>query len=700
MLQKSGWLIALAFPLLAQAAPVTGSGTLRIDVAEDRVWTDTVPANGVRTERPGVFYPLDASGNGPKNVETVVFKNVKLAEIESFSAKIGVNLGKGDDTSRSHSQYCWRDALVVTKAATTESIGVQFHLLRTPTSRIGTNARFLFRQVGDDVAATLENFTFFYEQNGQHAGVDWIGGLDIPVVQSLYDVGDQAHFEKNDPSLSSCVGYLSYTLKAGVDKTPVPDELVFRSTTGDPEPKSLTYAPYLMNDFIVIGKGVHAMNLVSASAIYSCGTYEKGEFLVQASSVTNDTAKNEKVFIFQRKYKPTSTSTRRMGATVRVAQSNDYVLAKVERAYHSYDDKAEDAPLGNYFYKASGATLATTNEMDVAEAIAIRDVVFNFSTESVPTESRSGILERDKVQLIWPGVQLADVEPGPALMGGGTIGGVWHSVSGWFTTNLVNDAVVQTYYQYASGNYVRTIRVEFQQEAEGVYAHVVSLRYNYKEKVQPPYWDGSLPHNYDSVYTNVVDGLAPKGDGKSYNTLALSQVVASRRPHAVRTVTLATGAQMGGVPVRLVDVDLALAPGEAGTAVLPAAVSGDGRVIVANGTTQVAADRTLAVPVEVSAGATLALAVTPDGPAQLTVPQIALAAGARVYLVADSRLADLTPTNPKTFVLPVVTGAENAEFGLSGAGFSNCRIVGLESLEDGRLAVTVKSKGGLAIVVR
>ena len=95
----------------ASAAMITGPGAHCVDATGDLAWTDAVPGNGVRTVRPGVFYPTDAHGNGPKNVETVVFRNVRLGDIASFSAKFGVNLGNGGDTNRKCPAYRWEDAL-------------------------------------------------------------------------------------------------------------------------------------------------------------------------------------------------------------------------------------------------------------------------------------------------------------------------------------------------------------------------------------------------------------------------------------------------------------------------------------------------------------------------------------------------------------------------------------------------------------
>ena len=117
---------------------------------------------------------------------------MRLSDIESFSAKFGVNLAKDGDNNRKCSAYRWEDALVVTNNATAESVNVQFHHRRL-TSSLGTKAQFLFRQKGDDVAATLESFTYFYIQDGQIPGESWIYGVNLTnLVDSLYAVGDQS----------------------------------------------------------------------------------------------------------------------------------------------------------------------------------------------------------------------------------------------------------------------------------------------------------------------------------------------------------------------------------------------------------------------------------------------------------------------------------------------------------------------------
>lgn len=668
----------------AWAAPVTGPGVHYVDAAGDLTWTDAVPANGVRTVRPGVFYPTDAAGNGPKNVETVVFRNVRLGDIASFSAKFGVNRGNSGDTNRKCPAYRWEDAFVVTNNAAAESIEVQFHHRRL-SSAYGTKAQFLFRQKGDDVAATLKNFTYFYITTGQIPGESWIGGVTLTnLVDSIYAVGDQSKLEDS----GHCVGYLGCTLKDGVHETELPDEIVFRSTAGDPAPVTVTYAPYLSNDFVVIAKNLYATNLVSARATLTGGEV-KGEYLREASCLTNDTTRLEKVFIIQR-----MAGTRRIGATVRVAQSNEYVLAKIQQAYHQYDGatKTVNDPLGNYFYVAPGGELTTVTSSNGA-GVALRDLTFTFAGEDALVSSSTVPLSHQH-QLIWPGVRLSEVEIGPALMGGATAGNIWRRTYGWFTTDLVEGAIRQTYYQRSNGWNVWTLRTEFQQQEDGVYASVVSLRYNSTTE-PPPYWDNNLNGNYNTTLTNLVDGAAASG-----STLALSEVTAKRRRYATYTVTLADGAQTGEVPVRLVDMDLALAPPEGQMATLPKSVSGDGRVVVAAGTTLVAADRTLAVPVHVASGATLALAVTDEGVAQLSAPGVVLAEGGRIGLWADARLTGMTATEAKTLTLPAPAGATaDTEVALLGAGFANCKVYGL-AIEDGLLKVTVARKPGVVIIVR
>ena len=671
----------------AWAAPVTGPGVHYVDAAADLVWTDAVPANGVRTVRPGVFYPTDAAGNGPKNVETVVFRNVRLSDIASFSARFGVNLGNGGDTNRKCPAYRWEDALVVTNSATAESVNVQFHHRRL-TSSWGTKAQFLFRQKGDDVAATLESFTYFYIQDGQIPGESWIGGANLTnLVDSLYAVGDQSKVEES----GHCVGYLGCALKAECGRQTLPDEIVFRSTAGAPAPVTVTYAPYLSNDFVVIAKNLYATNLTAASATLTGGEV-KGEYLRAASCLTNDTTRLEKVFIIQR-----MAGTRRVGATVRVAQSNEYVLAKIEQAYHQYDGntKTENDPLGNHFYGAPGGKLDTVTEPN-GSGVALRGLTFTFAGEDALVSSSTAPLSH-RHQLVWPGVRLSEVEIGPALMGGATTGGIWRRTHGWFTTDLVEGAVRQTYYQWSNGHNVWTLRTEFQQQEDGVYASVVSLRYNYNSTTQPPpYWNANLSGNYQTTLTNTVDGEAATG----WWALALSEVTAARRRHAVHTVTLADGAQTGEVPVRLVDMDLALAPADGAMATLPKSVSGDGRVVVSAGTTLVESDRTLAVPVAVSPGATLAFAATDEGLATLSAPEVVLADGAHLALHADRRIAGMTATEAKSFTLPAPVGATaGMPIALLGAGFTDCKVRSV-AVADGLLTVSVGRKTGGMIIVR
>ena len=135
-------------------------------------------------------------------------------------------------------------------------------------------------------------------------------------------------------------------------------------------------------------------------------------------------------------------------------------------------------------------------------------------------------------------------------------------------------------------------------------------------------------------------------------------------------------------------------------ATLPKSVSGDGRVVASAGTTLVDSDRTLAVPVAVSPGATLAFAVSDGGVATLTAPEVVLADGAHLALHADARIAGMTATEAKSFVLPAPVGAAaGMKIALLGAGFADCKVRGV-TVADGLLTVSVARKAGGILILR
>ena len=468
----------------------------------------------------------------------------------------------------------------------------------------------------------------------------------------------------------------------------IPYEIIFRSVAGDPESASRSCTPCLTNACVVIGKGVWATNLVSATCIMGLGgTYGGNEERVTATCVSTDTDNNEKVFTMQR-----SKSGYRYGATVRVAQSGAYVTAKVQQAYRQYDaaSKTTSDPLGAYFYNANGAAISTVTDLDTA-GVLIRDLVFTFSTDEIIMGYSAEPLTAS-YQLVWPGVRLSEVDLGTAQMGGTSVGSAWRTVNGWFTSYHSTDTL-ETYYQYNYNKYMRTMRVRFQQRDDGVYAYVVNVRKNYTTS-QPPYKHSSLPNSYGETLTTTVNG----------STLALRGVTATRKKYAVHRVAIASGDQTGSVPLRLVDIDLALTPAEGEVAVLPAAVSGDGRVVVADGMTCVLADQKLDVPVVVAEGATLALLATDedeDGVAQLTAPEIVLEDGGRIALWADRRPSGVSVSEARTLTFEAPAGAtsETLQVALLGEGFDGCRVSAL-SVEDGVVSVSVARIPCLRISVR
>ena len=97
-----GLLSAVLFVASNAAFAVTpvGPGEYRIDTAEDVSYVAegfAVPANAAITVRPGIFCPED----GPTGVDEVIWKNVKLTDIKSFTGRI--SYGSGDS-------YYWLDA--------------------------------------------------------------------------------------------------------------------------------------------------------------------------------------------------------------------------------------------------------------------------------------------------------------------------------------------------------------------------------------------------------------------------------------------------------------------------------------------------------------------------------------------------------------------------------------------------------------
>lgn len=327
--------------------------------------------------------------------------------------------------------------------------------------------------------------------------------------------------------------------------------------------------------------------------------------------------------------------------------------------------------------------------------MALRDLSFTFAGEDALVSSSTAPLSHQH-QLVWPGVRLSEVEIGPALMGGSANNGIWQRTYGYFTANLVDGEVQQTYYQRSTGRALWTLRTEFQQQDDGVYASVVSLRWT-STYDPPPSWVDGINGNYQLVLTNAVDAAKTE---EGNNTVALSELTAKRRRYATHTATLTDGAQTGEVPVRLIDMDLALAPPEGQMATLPQAVSGDGRVIVASGTTLVSAARSLDVPVEVASGATLAFAATDGGLTTLSAPEVVLADGAHLALHADRRIAGMTATEAKSFTLPAPVGATaGMPIALLGTGFTDCKVRSV-TVADGLLTVSVGRKTGGMIIVR
>ena len=685
---------AIVASSLAFADGPVGPGAYEVSTSEDVSYVDSgfaVPANAAVTVRPGVFFPAA----GLPDDDEVVWKNVKLTDIASFTGKI--SSGSVDSNScRWEEAGCYN---VVTNADE-GYVQCQLQLVRGSTLY---GAVMQYRQEGSDVKARIAQARY---KSNESLGYDLsASGAHATVASTLYSSVAYG---------ALAVADLGFVLRDGAETSAAPTEIVLSSTdTAQPDEETYSYFPCLTNEHVLIARNLRIGDIVGISGEISQMNYVKGgEWTeVQGYCLTNvDDAVQMNLM-----YK---NGSRRIGANIRFYQDGTDVKACAFWGGHSYDNKELDEPFGSGII---GASLGVTNKQGTS-AIAIRNLKVRFSPATrivayygeciVTNQGENGWVK------IWDGVSLGDATFGPATMGRTGKGAdvtSWSVVSNYLRT--AKTYTTQSYYQWLRGDTLFSIRFLMQQQFGDVYAKIASASYKYKDGGGYPVGTDPTESLNNVIVTNVADVFVDQ----NLNALIIKNLTADLPAKKWHTVTVGGDFNPGPSPVRLNNIKLALAPGNDEVMNFDAVLRGCGAVGVSgagvvaldtdlpvnvgldvdSGTAKITSSVSVGGKVNVKSGAKLEFQFAKGVRPSLAASSFTIEPGAEIVISAENRVSDIA-ADGETF--KIVTGCKYDGYALEGV---TCRATGnfvrvrdFFVDDDGDLAVTLTPSRGLIVIFR
>ena len=684
----AGLLAAVAQTAFCDGAALTetpvGPGVYTVETSTDRTYEAfAVPDGAVLTVRKGVFYPKD----GPKGVDELVWKNVRLTDIERFTARMRVNGTR------------W----VVPEVFHVETItdgGVQCQFQYDGQQIYCFIME--FRQNGADVLARIAAAKRAYRSEEQPYGGDMRKfGVDIPLSDDVFDTTEHLRI----------IADLGYVLRQGATVVPAPSEIQFvNADTSDLSVKTL-YERYLLDRDVLIARNVFLADLASVSGEMSFRDINGGAW----TEVPGYCRTNLDDYVqFNLLYK---SGARRMGANVQFRQVGPDVYGRVSWAGHSYDSRSLDVPIGPL--GNIGVALGVTNKANTGK-FAYRNIRAVFNAKKVIVGYYEPCLLKDRVRL-WPGVTLPEVSPTNALMGGEATGKKWVTCSAYSPTTNSSGEVTYLYQWQRRSNELECIQVRFADDEESVYGKVVGDRWGYG-KVGESVQTG----DYQREIMGAVDAVSEKhatnsqGVDVKFQSQALRGLLAARTGRNQHVVTVDEHFNVGSSPLVLRDIKLNLAPTVGQSLSFASLISGQGMLGVCGrvflgvdlpigvgldvdaGAVVLASDRKIPYGIHVARGAALEFEFADGCRPKIETPHLTFALGAKVVLsgavldVADEgetlKLVmgcDLTDNDITDVSLELSTALERTH-----------RFGSLFVDADGDLAVTATPKKGLLFIVK
>ena len=685
-------LFSVIMSMAGYAVEQVGPGEWRIETAEDVSFVEeglSIPVNAVNIVRDGIFYPQ----GGPVGVSEVLWRNVKLSDVETFTGKVSHKA-----TSNGKDTFSWLEATCY-HTVTNESEGYVQCQLQVEVRSASIVYGFIMRyyQDGNDVKGKIHAAKCAYTNvEGQYLGCDLASrGAVITVTNTPYAVSYSTR----------AISDLGIKLRDDSETVAAPKEIVFASTDeSQSDEVDYGYRPCLMTNETIICRNLSIYDIVGMSGEFSCSGFNSGKWTqVQGYQLTNRVEYVQMNLVWL-----DNSISKRYGANIRFRQYGSDVVAYTHWAGYSYDSDDISAPFG---YGVKGAEIGVTNAPNTS-LLAIRNLNVRFRPKNhVVGDYDSCVLKEDGWVKIWSDVDLAKATLGPAFMGGQSLGSKWNMASNY--NRSVSSDTVTSYYQYKYGSELFTVGFSMQQQSADVYAKILNARYNSGKPL------GELvTGNYEVCVTNIVDG---KSTAK-HRTVAICHLTAEYPVKKRHTVAVGDNFNTGFSPVRLEDIKLAIEPSAGNSSLIDVPIRGCGVIAaggegevklgvdlpdtigldVDSGALAIEAPRIVGGKVNISNGTALKFVLATGVRPVLSAQFFNIEPGAEIVLASESRVADI-PQEGETFKL--VTGCNYTDYSFQDvactmSGKLNLRKARLFVDEDGDIAVEIKPTMALRITVR
>ena len=662
-----------------------GAGDCVISVPEDVSHigkTVAVDESASTTNYPSVAYPALQ--------EFIVWRNIKLTDVKTFTAKLG---------GKMHWNWYergWSDATAYhVKTNESGSVECQFQIERK--SYI-YSVRVLFTQKGDDVVARIgfgnTQMRYAYKNTEKKLGYDF--------TQTTYGATTLGSNYLTCGEDQACIKDIGCVLNDGVGiKKERPARIVFQNTDetvcGEEQYETNCYNEVVWpsGKDIAAFEGVALEDVVALEGEMGGSKMEdvwrsaKGYFKkVGQDTYSNGVMNTNAGSLIRFQLQCRGTGSGLYCCNVQLRQLGADIVARMSNTEWAYG-KA----LGSHDFDSSGSSVTFTNTVD-GSGLSLRNLklIAKKRTLRNSTVKTSDACLGYTWTKIWPDASLEDVRPASARMGGSSVGSAWRNVLAWLPT-LCNGHT-NWYFQTPYSSSTRSIRVAFAQEGDDVYAGVRFVTYGYQKGL--PWAAGDS--TYESALTNTVDGKS------AANTLSICNLTCMRTVRPMHTVTVDRGFSPGDTPIHLRDVELRFAPSAGDVYTFSHKVTGYG-AIGAGGEGSLVLESVLpdGVKLNVSAGGSL-LCDFSGGTVPLVNNGAAMTAepGAKIRFVSSLPVQTWLKTDvPYALTSGAkLSGSDAEKFSAQLDGTELGMFTVAFSVVDGELTVTFRRRYGFFLTVR
>ena len=588
------------------------------------------------------------------NTNTVIWRNVSLADVTSFSAVIGGSAVGGK----------WRTPQFIGNNTTNASgtVTVQYQY------KTGSYLEMIavaYSQSNADVIARVSRNVYKYNKELGYAFSD----------------GSQRTLTNTVDGANLAICQLGCTLRDSADQRAVKTFTLSNSDANRSSYETVSvYEDSLMKTNVIVWKDTDLSKVTGFSAQMAGDIF--GTEWKDVSAYCFKTNSNGAITCQFQYVKPPAANNILYSAEVVFQQFGADVYACITRCVRQY-------------YKELGTDLSQIGssvavaEIPTSSAIALRNITgvwerpYRYEYGTTYPQCLTNV-----ATTVWRDVRLSDVTGFSARMGGTRTGSKWVVANSYNQKTNATTGAITCQFQWRDG-YTRCAIVEFSQSGNDVSAKVTRTCYQ-----------------YDPLGTDLagIGTVVPCVDAVGGTGIALRDVSCKRLRRVPHTVTF-NGFDPNDTPeLVLNDIDLLLAGTKRGDAIMPQEVRRRGAVkagyITVTNACVIAADGGLVTETDGTICFDITSAV--DRFPSITASRVSLSPDTDIVMASDSLLPEAFDRVPQKLIIGGMLAPDALQnISLSFAGELKERCKGVLSVdEDGDVAVTVRKIRGFVISVR